>query len=151
MTGVAIFVALVLAIPPAARATPTAEDVFRSVDGPDESQSSGNMSVLPWICGGIALVLICVVISKRQSGTSRKTLNSMNKLLHEVQKGTPLRSLHIKQLKLAATALNCDSPLTLLLCPSLMAALPKNIGIGKKSLDRRALAILVKQVQEETP
>jgi len=129
-------------------ATPTQEDVFKSIKtSVDEPSSSGK--VLPFLMAGAAVIIVLALFTQRRKREfSPKALNHQGKLLKEVLKTVPLRSAEVKQLKLLAesnrTAVTGPvSPLTLLICPSLFVRSLRNRAV---KTDSRALAQLAKRV-----
>jgi hypothetical protein len=69
--------------------------------------------------GGLAVLLV-VLGYRRQRELAPKALNHHGKLLKEVSKAIPLKKGELRQLKLLAGRVGL-SPLTVLLCPSLLA------------------------------
>jgi hypothetical protein len=131
-----------------ALATPTQEDVFKSIQtSVDEPSSSGK--VLPFLMAGAAVIILLALFTQRRKREfAPKALNHQGKLLKEVLRIVPLRSAEVKQLKLLAesnrTAVTGPvSPLTLLLCPSLFARSLRNRAV---KIDSKALAHLAKRV-----
>ena len=107
---------------------PTQEDVLRSIGkNVSESDDSGRvLGALAAIAGGI--VLLVVVGQRRGREAGPKTLHSHPKLMKEVLRTVPLKPAEVKQLKLllheycarGGEAEGAKSPLTLVLCPSLL-------------------------------
>lgn len=101
-------------------AAPTQEDVFRSIHhnvttGPE----SGKLIAV--LFGGAAVAILLVLFSHRaKRQAAPKALNHQGKLLKEMQKSLSLKSAEVKRLKALAEQKQCSSPLTLLLCPSLL-------------------------------
>jgi hypothetical protein len=113
---VALFV-LTLATP--VLSAPTQDDVFRSLSRNMEAQPDYGR-LLPWLCAAAGLVAVIIYLSQRQKRQAvPKTLNHPGKLLREVIRVAELDPDEMKQLKALAQEQNCQSPLTLLLCPSL--------------------------------
>lgn len=125
----------VFGLPPASAAA-TANDVFRSFNE-NVSERTDYSKLLPWVCGAAGLIILLVLLTNRQKRQAvPKPLNHSKKLLREVAKALALKSAEVKQLKLLADEHGCDSPLTLLLCPSLLsqAAAAKNSRTDRKVL-----------------
>jgi len=129
-------------------AAPTQEDVFRSIQNSvDEPSSSGK--VLPFLMAGAAVIILLALFTQRRNREfSPKPLNHQGKLLKEVLKTVPLRSAEVKQLKMLAESnrgavTGPISPLTLLLCPSLLATSIRNRPLKG---DPKVLAQLAKRV-----
>jgi hypothetical protein len=97
------------------------EDVFKSisenVSGPGDPRPFYAMALV-----GAGVILLLVVVNHFMKRQARpKVVNHRGKLIKEMLRRLPLRGGEVKQLKLMAAEQGCDSPLTLVLCPSLMA------------------------------
>jgi hypothetical protein len=120
------------AFPATARATPTQEEVFKSIQS-NENDTIDGRKLLAVLAGGAGLVIIIVLINNRQQRRELpRTLNHQGKLLRELMKTAGLKNAQIRQLKMLSEELaNKDQPVdhlvTLLLCPSLI----------KKARDRK--------------
>ena len=146
-------IGLLLHSAPVALCQPTQEEVFKSigdtVNGPiDTSRFVATLAAI----GGVVVLL--VVVGHRRNGRSKtKRLDHAGKLLKEVLRNVPLKGAELKQIKLLSqdlcpggTEQRVQSPLTLLLCPSLLgeavkqsrgkADLPVVAGLVKKLVDR---------------
>ena len=145
--GFAIFVGL------GARthAEPTQEDVLRSIgENVSEPVDSGRVvAVLATIAGAIGLLV--VVGQRRRRPPGPKALRHHGKLLKEVLRAVPLKPAELKQLKqLAEQARGADaieSPLTLMLCPSVLvrAAQAKSDKINRKVVGGLAKKLVSRQ------
>ena len=124
-----VFTLDLLTRPPSAFAEPpTQEDVFRSIgQNVSETPDSGRaLGVLAAIAGGI--VLLVVVGQRRGRDAAPKPLHSHPKLMKEVLRTVPLKPAEVKQLKLllqesrarGGNEAAAESPLTLVLCPSVL-------------------------------
>jgi hypothetical protein len=103
-------------------ATPTNEEILRSFNE-NMDQAPDYALVIPWLFaagGAIAIVMYFRQYQKRQAVP--KPLNHPRKLVKEVVKNMQMDPLEMKKLSAQAKELGCDSPLTLLLCPSLTRA-----------------------------
>lgn len=104
-----------------ARAAPSQEDVFRSIQQ-NLSEPSDPSKVLSLVLAAVALLLMLVVLSyRRKREVAPRTLNHPGKLLKEVSRAVNLRPAELRQLKSLAEDQQLSSPLTLLLCPSVLA------------------------------
>ena len=114
------------------------EDVFKSIS--DNVSGSGDPTpfyAVALIGAGIVLVLsVANYFMKRQARP--RAVNHRGKLVKEVLRRVPLRNVEVKQLKVMAAEQGCDSPLTLVLCPSLLA---KGIQETAKADKRVALGV----------
>jgi hypothetical protein len=102
-------------------AAPTQEDVFKSI-----SQNVGEPTDprVFYVVGGIAagLVLLLIVVNAFKKRTARpRNVNHQGKLMRELLRRLPLRKGEVRQLKAMAAEQGLASPLTLVLCPSLLA------------------------------
>lgn len=144
-----LLLALPLLVPATASAQPTQEDVFKSIS---DNVSGNNVDVskfLPFFLAGAGLVLLVAVISQRRKREiSPKALNHPGKLTKEVLKQLPLRPAEMKQLRILAEDANGEgdpltSPLTLLLCPSVLA---RQIQRRNTKVDRKATMSLARKM-----
>ena len=137
---------------PPALAQPTQEDVFRSIQDNVGKPVDGGpiLAVLAAAAGGI--VLLAVISQRRQRQAAPRPLNHAGRLWKEVTRDLPLRPAEVRQLKLLAEQSRQDdtpvsSPLTLLLCPSL---LEKAAADSKRkrlpTANRKALAHLARKL-----
>lgn len=108
------------------------EDVFKSTqENIGRDPSSGRL--LGVLLGTIAIVLLLVLLQHRlKRNATPKKVNHQGKLLKEVLQTVPLKNPELKQLKDLAERQGCSSPLTLLLCPSLLA---KGMEASKRRSD----------------
>ena len=135
-----------------ASAAPTQEDVFRSISnnvGPKPGEGGKGLAML--LCGAGGLILLVLLAGSRARRQAvPQPLNHSRKLMREVMKAVPLRRGEVKQLKLLADAAGADggagpveSPLTLLLCPSVLARALKS---RPAKVDRAVIARVVKKM-----
>lgn len=139
-----------------AEAAPSAEDIFRSVadDGRGRGQDRGHATAL-LMCGAGGLILLLLLGTRRaKRQAAPQPLNHSRKLMREMMKAVPLRRAELKQLKLLAEASASGgggdalgepvhSPLTLLLCPSVLARALKN---RPPKVDRAVIARIVRKM-----
>ena len=84
------------------------------------------------------IVLLAVLNQRRRREAAPPALNHSGKLLREVSRVLPLKNAEIKQLRQLADEQSCASPLTLLLCPSLLSK-----SVQNKSPEQRKIAAAV--------
>lgn len=145
-------VLLLSIFPSPVRATPTQDDVFKKIqESVGEKEDVDMRPVLLLAGGGAALVLLLWLVSRKRQHKSvtPKSLNHGGKLLREVMKDVPLTAAELRQLKLLADSVEQQTgeratPLTLLLCPSLLA---KGLQSKPARLDRKAIAQVVRKLQ----
>ena len=147
---IVLFAFYVLPYSPLASAQPTQDEVLKSI-GENVGQPVESSHVIGALAAiGGAVVLLVVV--GQWSGRERKSkgLNHHGKLLKEVLRNVPLKSAELKQIKLLAQDLRpggtggrVESPLTLLLCPSLLAEAAKQ---NRSKVDLPVVAGLVKKL-----
>lgn len=117
------------------------EQVFESTRQ-NFNQSHSGSQWLPLLIAVAALAAVLIVLHyRRQRETLPQAVKSPRRLLREINKMVPLRSAELKQLRALAEEQNCQSPLTLLLCPSLLT---KAVGT-QPSNDRKTLLALLKR------
>jgi hypothetical protein len=126
-----------------ALAEPTQEDVFRSI-GRNVSDTSDNGHVLAILAGVAGAVVLLVVVGQRRAriDSGPRALHSHPKLMKEVLRTVPIKPAELKQLKVLLQECRSreqngpapESPLTLVLCPSLMlkAAQARNEKVNPK-------------------
>jgi hypothetical protein len=132
-----------------ATATPTQEDVFKSIsENMSESPGSGH-TMLAIALGGVALVMLLVLFNSRSKREATpKALNHSGKLLKEIIRKIPLRPAELKQLKLLSAAEgdaggSVDNPLLFILCPS---ALTDAMRAGRVKVDKKVMAGLARKL-----
>lgn len=145
------FCVLIFALPSPAQ--PTQEDVFRSIA--DNVSGGGGADAdagkfLAVIGAAIALVLLLALINNRRTRVLRpRSLQHPAKLVKEVLKATPLRQAELRQLKLLSEQSKTtgdhpvESPLTFLLCPSLLA---RTMKTPPQKVDRRVISQLARKL-----
>jgi hypothetical protein len=139
-----------LLAPSPLRAQPTQEEVFKSI-GQSVDQPVDSSKVVAVLAGiGGVLVLLVVVGQRRGREARPRSLNQPRKLMKEVLRNVPLKGSELKQVKLLAQDLRpggrderVQSPLTLLLCPSLLAEAAKQ---SRGKADLPVVAGLVKKL-----
>ena len=111
------------------------EDVFKSIS--DNVSGSGDPTPFYAIAAAaVAVVVVLAVVNwfNRRRANPR-AVNHQGKLVKEILRRVPLRRTEFKQLRIAAADQGCESPLTLVLCPSILAK-----GIQEKGkADKRVL------------
>ena|SRR5947207_9448163 len=112
------------------------EDVFKSIS--DNVGSTADPKVFYIVAAiGVAFVVLLIVINalkKRQ--TLPRAVNHQGKLIKEMLKTVGLKSAEIKQLRTMAAEQGCSSPLTMVLCPSLLA---KGVNVKGGKADKRVV------------
>ena len=123
-------------------AQPRQEDVFKSIS--QNVSGSGDPTVFYAVMLGIAgVVCLAVLVSAlRKRRSTPRAVNHHGKLLKEMLKCVALRKGEVKALRTIAAEQGCESPLTLVLCPSLLA---KGINARGKA-DRKSAMTVAKKV-----
>ena len=119
------------------------EDVFRSTR---ESMNQGTTDshVLPLVVAAIGVVVLLVVLAyRRRREVAPAALNSPRRLLKEVARAAGLKTAEVRQLREIAEGQKCSSPLTLLLCPSLLAKGLESRG----SKEKKAMNAMTKRMK----
>jgi hypothetical protein len=115
------FALIVAAAASAASAKPTQEEFFRSLTQ-NMTQEPDYQRLIPWAFAIAGVVVAIAYLSQRQKRQALpKPLNHQGKLVKEMIRTAGLDPAEIKRLGGLAQRLDCQSPLTLLLCPSLLA------------------------------
>jgi hypothetical protein len=139
---------LLTAIP--ASAAPSQNDVFKSIQD-NVGQSDGSATkAIPWICGGVGVILLLALFGRRQSRQAApRIVNHSGRLMKEIMGQVSLKPRELKQLKLAADEISDPdrdtptNPLVLLLCPSLLV---RTINDESTRADPKTLRILLKKM-----
>src|SRR5687768_2550364 len=99
------------------------EDVFKSTQQSMQGgEGSGAGQFLLLLLCAIGLIVVLVVFQQRRKRDSTPAaLNHPGKLLREMSRSLTLKGSEMKQLRQLAEEQSCDSPLTMLLCPSILA------------------------------
>jgi hypothetical protein len=126
-----------------ASAAPTQEEVFKSInENIGEATDPGKFMAL--IFGAAGVVILLVLFSQRRKrDVSPRSLNHQGKLLKEVVKRINLRPSEVRQLKVLAEEQQVSSPLTLLLCPSVLA---KAVKHQNSKVDTRVIAQVARKM-----
>lgn len=132
---------------PATSAAPTQEDVFRSIQDNVGGEVDGSRFLYVLLGLASLIVLLALVGRVRAKPPGSKALNHQGKLLREVLKTVPLKGRELRQLKVLAEHADVEgpvaSPLTLVLCPSVMA---RTMQDKKLKLDQRAALSVARKV-----
>ena len=153
-TGLLVACVLTLSAASTALCQPTQQEVFKSIgDTVNEPIDSSRVVATLAAIGGV-ITLLVVLGHRRNRGPNGKSPDHRGKLLKEVLRNVPLKGAELKQVKLLSQDLRpggsdqrVTSPLTLLLCPSLLgeaarqsrskADLPVVAGLVKKLVARQ--------------
>jgi hypothetical protein len=106
-------------------AGPTQEDVFKSINENVGASADGG-KLLAFLAAGVGVAIILVLFNRRQTrAAAPQPLNHQGKLLREIIKTTGMRPEDGRRLKVLADQMGdagtpLESPVTLLLCPSLL-------------------------------
>ena len=131
-------------------AQPTQEEVFKSI-GDNVGQPVDSTRAVAVLAGIAGVLVLLVVAGQWRSREQRpRGLNHHGRLMKEILRNLPLKGAELKQVKLLTQAARpggrderVHSPLTLLLCPSLLAEAAKQTR-GKADLT--VVAGLVKKL-----
>lgn len=97
------------------------EDVFKSISDNVGGSTDPKFFYILALAGAGFVLLLVVINSFKNRQVRPRAVNHQGKLLKELLKKVPLKNGEVKQLKAMAAEQGCDSPLTLVLCPSLLA------------------------------
>jgi len=125
MRGCVMVLAALLCTASVAHADPTQEEVFKSISNSVDGKTDGGkvLAVVSCIIGAFGLM---VWLSKREKRvTTPRALNHQGRLMREIIKTAGLKPSEARRLKALAEELGdkgepLESPITLMLCPSLM-------------------------------
>jgi hypothetical protein len=141
---------VVLSLAPAALAKPSQGDVFKSIQDNVNQSDGSNGPLLPWICGGLGVILILAIVGTRQSRQAvPRTTNNPARLMREVMNSIPIKPRELKQLKVVAEEMadpEAQTPpnaLVLLLCPSLLT---KTVQNKSTRADTKTLKVVLKKM-----
>ena len=146
-----VLIVLVCGAPPALGA-PTQDEFFRSMHKtrevnppsvPSLPKAVNSTPLLLAAAGLLALLLLIGVRRNRRAARPPQPLNSRRKLAREVARRVPLSARQWRQVKAAADRQGCESAITLLLCPSLLARAAHDAD-GK--LDRKTLSDVARKL-----
>ena len=140
-------------LPPLADATQ--EEVLRSI-GKNVSESGDSGRVLGVLAGVAGVIVLMVVVGQRRGGAAGagpKPLHSHARLMKEVLRTVPLKPAELKQLKLLLQESRArggdgpipESPLTLVLCPSVLL---KTAQARSEKVNRKVVAGLARKLGE---
>ena len=134
----------------------TQEEVLRSI-GTNVSESGGDSGRVLGVLAGVAgAVVLLVVVGQRRGGGAAgpKPLHSHSRLMKEVLRTVPLKPAELKQLKLLLQESRArggeapvpESPLTLVLCPSVLL---KSAQGRSQKVNRKVVAGLARKLGEK--
>jgi hypothetical protein len=140
-------------------ATPSANEVFKSIQknvgGQAEDETGGGKGLAIVLAGAAGLILVMLAGSKiRARRATPQAMHHPGKLMRELLKAVPLKPKEVKQLKLLADAsrrrqaegaseAGVEHPLTLILCPSVLARTLKD---RPANVDRAVIAGLIRKM-----
>jgi hypothetical protein len=140
-------------------ATPSANEVFQSIQknvgGQTDDDGGGGKGLAIVLAGGAALIMVMLAGSKiRARRATPQAMHHPGKLIREVLKAVPLKPKEVKQLKLlaeasrrrheeGATEEGVENPLTLILCPSVLARTLKD---RPANVDRAVVAGVIRKM-----
>jgi len=133
----------------------TQEEVLRSI-GKNVSEGGDSGRVLGVLAGVAGAVVLLVVVGQRRGGGAAgpKPLHSHSRLMKEVLRTVPLKPAELKQLKLLLQESRArggeapvpESPLTLVLCPSVLL---KSAQGRSQKVNRKVVAGLARKLGEK--
>jgi hypothetical protein len=154
-----LFAAVLLLLDSLARAAPTQEEFFKSVQDSVNSTSGGrpggiSLTNFSMFLGAVGIVIALGWLNhrlKRHAASRRRTTptlkaatnNQPRKLIKEIAKAAGLSSDEVRQLKSLAEQYGYASPLTLLACPSLLIDAARQ---GDTKADKQVLANVARKL-----
>jgi hypothetical protein len=128
-----------------AAALPNYEEVFQSTKQHMDSTIDLN-KVVPYLLAGISLAVMWGLYNNyRKRRRTPGRFNSPRRLVREVCRRIGLQRLEFKQLKLLARQNQIKYPLTLILCPSLLANAIRSPGVAA---DRAVVEQIMRRLKE---
>jgi hypothetical protein len=118
------------------------EDVFKSISKNVSGETDPTVLYAVLLTMAAVIVVLVLVNALRKREARPKSVNHQGKLVKEMLRRLPLRKGELRALRAIAAEQGCESPLTLLLCPSLLA---KGINARGKA-DRRSAMTVAKKV-----
>jgi hypothetical protein len=97
------------------------EDVFKSIEDNVGGAPDPKLFYVLALSAAAFVLLMVVVNSMKNRQRRPRAVNHQGKLMKELAKKVALKGSEVKQLKTMAAEQGCSSPLTLVLCPSLLA------------------------------
>jgi hypothetical protein len=134
-----------------ASAAPTQQDIFKSIQDNVSEKADPRWMIFAMAAAAAFLMVMALLGMRNQRGAVPKTLNHQGKLLREIRRHVAIKSTEMKQLKLMVEQVKTPdgqplvSPITLLLCPSLLV---KSAPAKSAKINRRVLGGLVRKLQE---
>jgi hypothetical protein len=134
-----------LATASSALATPTQDEVFKSIN--QNVGSSVDLSkIVPYLMVAVALAIMLGLYNyHRKRRTTPRRLNNPGKLSREICRRINIRPAELRQLKLLAEEQEAEHPLTLILCPSLLG---KAIRTPNARVDKTVVKGIVARLKE---
>lgn len=130
-------------------AQPSQSEVLRSIGENIDNQTGGPTRVLALMIAALGLALLLLVLSyRRKREVAPRAINHPGKLLREVSRSMDLKPPELRQLKLLAEKQSLASPLTLLLCPSLLS---KAVREHPTTLDRKLISSIARKIAHSQP
>jgi hypothetical protein len=126
-----------------ASAQPKLEDVFKSTQENFGKPSEPGMFIA-WLCVAAGVIVVLVLLHRRyQREATPKVVNHQGKLNRVLQKQMALKSAEVRQLRVLAEAQSVENPMTLLICPSLLAKAARE---KPDKFDRKLVASMIKRM-----
>jgi hypothetical protein len=124
-------------------ATPKLEDVFKSTQENFGKEPEPGM-FLAWLCVAAGVIVVLIFLHRRyQREATPRVVNHQGKLNRALQKQIGLKSSEVRQLKTLTEGQPINNPLTLLLCPSLLAKAARE---RPEKFDRKLVAGMIKRM-----
>jgi hypothetical protein len=137
------------------RAAPTQDEFFSSMRrATRESPPVPSLPALPkppayatpllLAAGGLLLLLVVIAVRRnRRASLPPQPLNSPRKLARELARRVPLKTREWRQVRAAAAHHGCASPVTPLVCPSLLLKASHDVGA---KVDAKVLADVARKL-----
>jgi hypothetical protein len=117
-------------------------DVFKSISDNVGGETDPKLFYIAGLAAAGLVLLLVVINSFKKRQAKPRAVNHQGKLLKEMLKKVSLKKGEVKHLKIMAAEQGCATPLTLLLCPSILAK-----GINSKGkADKRVIMGVAKKI-----
>ncbi|MBC8107553.1 MAG: hypothetical protein H7Z14_13255 [Anaerolineae bacterium] len=119
------------------------EDIFKSTQE-NFGKEPDPRAFFAWLCVAAGMIVVLILLHRRyQRHATPKVVNHQGKLNRALQKQIALKSSEVRQLKTLAEGQPINNPLTLLLCPSLLAKAARE---KPEKFDRKLVAGMIKRM-----
>lgn len=131
-----------------AYAAATNEEFFKSMRETVDKPVDPTKFLAVLMLAAAVILLLVVLNRKRQKQVLPKQVNHPGKLAKEVAAAVHLKPVEMRQLRLLAEGQDVSGPVTLLLCPSVLA---KAVREKSTRIDKKIVAQIARKLVEGSP